>query len=183
MNREKRLLELSAARRVWDHDCRENTTAGLIELCRKYLSPTSVMAEVGCFVGVSTEIFALHAGIVYAIDPYTPYDDGSGVTPAMLADAQARFQEVCRRYPNVTWLKQPSHVAVREFIVGSLDLVYIDGDHGKAGEDIRLWLPKLHRPGGVMAGHDAGCVPFPAAGFPDGPDEMFPETSWAARLK
>eukprot|EP00927_Polykrikos_kofoidii_P043198 TRINITY_DN37259_c0_g1_i1.p1 TRINITY_DN37259_c0_g1~~TRINITY_DN37259_c0_g1_i1.p1 ORF type:complete len:417 (+),score=48.23 TRINITY_DN37259_c0_g1_i1:155-1405(+) len=39
---------------------------------------------------------------------------------------------------------------------GSVDLVFIDGDHSLGGvrEDIALWLPKLRVPGGVLAGHD-----------------------------
>jgi len=38
---------------------------------------------------------------------------------------------------------------------GSLDLVFIDGDHSYEGVrlDIDLWLPKV-REGGVISGHD-----------------------------
>jgi hypothetical protein len=48
-----------------------------------------------------------------------------------------------------------SQVAVRHFADGSLDFVYIDGDHRYQAvvADIASWLPKV-RSGGIIAGHD-----------------------------
>ncbi len=44
---------------------------------------------------------------------------------------------------------------------GSLDFVFIDGDHSfeSVSKDIAAWLPKV-RPGGIIAGHDYSA-PFP----------------------
>ncbi|MBS0205275.1 MAG: class I SAM-dependent methyltransferase [Planctomycetes bacterium] len=52
-------------------------------------------------------------------------------------------------------LRMKSVDAARLFDDGSLDCVFIDGDHSYENviEDIRAWHPKL-KPGGVMLGHD-----------------------------
>lgn len=45
--------------------------------------------------------------------------------------------------------------AARTFADGSLDFVYIDGNHTRESvlEDCRAWWPKI-KPGGTLAGHD-----------------------------
>lgn len=52
-------------------------------------------------------------------------------------------------------VRMPSLDAVSQFEDGSLDLVFVDGDHTYEGclADIKAWLPKV-RPGGAIAGHD-----------------------------
>ena len=56
---------------------------------------------------------------------------------------------------NATIIKEQSHLAVRDIPDGSLDFVYIDGDHtfDFVMMDIILWAPKV-KEGGVIAGHD-----------------------------
>jgi hypothetical protein len=51
--------------------------------------------------------------------------------------------------------RQPSIHAAASFGDGTLDWVYLDGDHSYQGvaADIRVWWPKL-RDGGVLLGHD-----------------------------
>ena len=43
------------------------------------------------------------------------------------------------------------------FADGSLDFVYLDGNHSfeAVSEDLRLWVPKI-KPGGLVSGHDYG---------------------------
>lgn len=75
-------------------------------------------------------------------------------------------QELCdRRYElatknlagrNVTIMRMTSLEASQQVENGSLDFVYIDGDHrfDAVMMDIILWAPKVRR-GGIIAGHDA----------------------------
>jgi predicted O-methyltransferase YrrM len=52
-------------------------------------------------------------------------------------------------------IAKPSVEAAAEFEDGSLDFVFIDGDHSYAGckADIEAWAPKV-RTGGIVGGHD-----------------------------
>jgi predicted O-methyltransferase YrrM len=52
-------------------------------------------------------------------------------------------------------LRTTSADAAPQFADGSLDFVYIDARHYRAGidEDLKLWAPKV-RPGGILCGHE-----------------------------
>ena len=88
---------------------------------------------------------------LYAVDPWRQYFRCS--------------QRICdRRYEatmnrlgdkSATILRKTSLEAAQEFEDGSLDFVYIDGDHrfDAVMLDILLWAPKV-RQGGIVAGHD-----------------------------
>lgn len=56
---------------------------------------------------------------------------------------------------NVSFMKMKSQLASMFIKDGTLDLVFIDGDHSYDSvlNDIQCWLPKLHR-GGTICGHD-----------------------------
>jgi predicted O-methyltransferase YrrM len=67
---------------------------------------------------------------------------------------------------------------------GSLDVVFIDGDHDMIREDIRAWRPKL-REGSLLCGHNYE----PTGPVRPGVDELFPDgqvelvdTIWSVRL-
>ena len=81
------------------------------------------------------------------IDPYL----GSAEQEKVYADAQANLAE----YPNVVLLRITSRAAVPSFEDGSLDFVYIDGDHtfDEAVQDIVQYAPKV-RSGGLVLVHD-----------------------------
>jgi hypothetical protein len=53
---------------------------------------------------------------------------------------------------------RPSPAAAGGFADGSLDFVYVDGDHAREAvfDDLIHWWPKL-KAGGVLAGHDWAC--------------------------
>jgi hypothetical protein len=53
--------------------------------------------------------------------------------------------------------RKPSVVAAEQFADGSVDRVWLDGDHSTAGllADLEAWWPKL-APGGELGGHDFG---------------------------
>ena len=55
-----------------------------------------------------------------------------------------------------------SHEAAQHVKDGSMDFVFIDGDHSYENciEDIRDWTPKV-KPNGLICGHDFGHRDFP----------------------
>ena len=101
--------------------------------------------------------------MIHAIDPwgrinestetrYSPkevLDDGDGT--------QRLFEERMRPYDNVKMIKGFSLSVSEKFEDESLDLVYIDGDHGRISvkNDALAWWPKV-KYGGVLSGHDYG---------------------------
>ena len=125
-------------------------------------------AEVGVWDGVYSEALcqanpALH---LTCVDPWTKYpeylirfrqprEDGS------VASGEEAFQ--CAYAAAVKRLQPYGCTLVRDFSVkaaegvpdGSLDFVYLDGNHQYeyVMEDISAWLPKI-RAGGILSGHD-----------------------------
>ena len=87
--------------------------------------------EVGTKVGRYAKMLCLANRFLHltCVDPYQPY--------------------------NADIVRMPSLDAVHDFEDGSLDFVYLDGDHefSSVTADLTAWLPKL-RPGGIMSGHD-----------------------------
>lgn len=55
-------------------------------------------------------------------------------------------------------IQQDSVSAAANFQDGSIDFAFIDANHTKEHvlADIKAWLPKIRKPGGVLAGHDYG---------------------------
>lgn len=93
---------------------------------------------------------------IYGVDPYEPQegyiDYKLRATFAKLeAKAHARLDE----YPNYHFLRKTSAEALDDFEDGSLDFVYLDGDHcfEAVTFDMAKWSKKL-RKGGILAGHD-----------------------------
>lgn len=88
---------------------------------------------------------------LYAVDPWMKY----GRCSQRICDQ--RYNATVKRLEgkNATIVRKPSIEAAKEFEDGSLDFVYIDGDHrfDAVMMDIILWAPKV-RKGGIVAGHD-----------------------------
>lgn len=153
-----------------------NQVGGLIDLIRS-LPPLGAVAEVGCYVGVSTEAWALLADRVYAVDGW--WDAGA-------CDA---FLRRMAGYPNVQPVRADSLRAAKVFPDNSLDLVYVDADHSYEAvkADILAWLPKV-KAGGWIAGHDhmeywnCGGVIRAVAEVLGGPDRVFGDMSWLVQI-
>jgi len=128
-----------------------NTTAGLFELADDYITKDTVMVELGCFGGVSTEVFASRAKKVYGVDEWQ--DCYGDITNILMA--QARFEQMQYRAGNVEKIRSQSVPAAQRFEDSSLDLVYVDAahDYDAVCADILAWMPKL-KPKGIMCGHD-----------------------------
>jgi predicted O-methyltransferase YrrM len=139
-----------------------NVLRGLLGRVRR---PGVVVVEVGSWVGngstrVLAEVVRPTGGRVYCVDTWAGSDN---------VLHHLRYRE---RYPTMFPLFaanvrgyggegvirpviRPSVEASRLFPDGSVDLVFIDGNHGYSAvkADIAAWLPKV-RPGGVLCGHD-----------------------------
>lgn len=65
------------------------------------------------------------------------------------------FDKTILKYPQAEYIMLPSNEAVNKFENHSLDLVYIDANHGysEVVEDIAIWMPKVKK-GGILSGHD-----------------------------
>lgn len=155
-----------------------NSTAGLAALLAD-LPPLESVVEVGCFRGVSTEMLALFARQVFAVDVWPD----AGIFEA--------FRTRLAGYAHVEALRTTSVEAARNFPPRSLDLVYIDADHSydAVRADIDAWLPRV-RDGGFLTGHDyAAEVPM-LQGLVAAVDERFgrphrlyPDRSWLVQVR
>ena len=128
---------------------KEVVSASVVEeLIQRTAGPLAVV-EVGVLFGAHAEVmlsafdFASYTGV----DPYAePGGD----------EAYGRARAVFDRWSgSARLLRTPSAAAAAGFAEGSLDLVFLDGDHSYAAvrEDIAAWTPKL-RAGGRLLGHD-----------------------------
>jgi hypothetical protein len=116
-----------------------------------------VGAEVGVLRGEYTEKFCQAGLKMYAIDPWTTYVNyrrHSREEPydVMFENVKARLSPY-----DCTIIRKKSMDALEDFPDGSLDFVYIDGNHTVRYivEDIYEWYRKI-RVGGIIAGHDYG---------------------------
>ena len=117
-------------------------------------------AEIGVCKGVFSEILVQNIpGVkLLSIDPWMAYH--SSLFPNYISQKRCdlRYQAAVERlskYPNVKIMRMTSLEAVGEVEDGSLDFVFIDGDHSfdNIMLDLILWSPK-GRLGGIVAGHD-----------------------------
>ena len=119
-----------------------------------------VGAEVGVYKGEYTEKFC-QAGLgMYAVDPWMAFP-GQGRTQQVQERQDFLYGHACRTLapyglvPGGGIIRKTSMEAVGDFTDGSLDFVYIDGDHSfrHIAADICEWEKKV-RAGGVVSGHD-----------------------------
>jgi hypothetical protein len=166
-----------------------NAKTGLKDMINHIGNNNIVMAELGCYVGDSTEIFAENFVTVYAIDPwlngYDDNDDASHMRSMTIVEAQ--FDEcICGNFDNVHKIKMRSDEAVKKFDDESIDFVYIDALHTYSGvkKDIELWFPKIRKTG-YIGGHDyqgrfQGVID--AVNEFKKPDKIFKDTSWIIKI-
>ena len=138
----------------------QNSVQGLYKMVKKYFNEDFVVAEVGSFEGASTLLFALFAKQVHSIDPYltgSAEEQASGIFDDFNLKAEQTFVDRCKSYSynNIIKIRKTSMEACPDFATGSLDCVYIDGEHNyeHINNDITNWYPKLKK-GGILSGHD-----------------------------
>ena len=91
-----------------------------------------------------------------AVDPWCPTENYARWPNKSHGIHEREFDRVHAKHPGkIVKVKAFSHEAAPDVEDGSLDLVFIDGDHSYEGVrlDIDCWLPKV-RKGGIISGHD-----------------------------
>lgn len=115
-------------------------------------------AEIGVEQGVYSEVLckANLQATVYGVDPWQSY---KGYRDHISQSKLDGFYETTRKqlvpYDNYRLIRKFSLDAVRDFKDGSLDFVYIDGNHTLPFviRDIIEWSKKVKK-GGIVSGHD-----------------------------
>lgn len=115
-------------------------------------------AEIGVWEGQYSE--SLCRGIrhlkLYAVDPWAPYAEYRERKNDQVRLDRA-YTLTCERLRpfSASVLRMSSLEAAETIPDGSLDFVYIDGNHeaSHVAADLEAWTPKV-RPGGLVAGHD-----------------------------
>ena len=145
-----------------------------------------VIVEVGSYAGESTEIFCSHSKCLklFAVDPWVNgYDPKDGASEKYdMAEVEKWFDVRMESFNNFSKLKETSETAALKFKDGSVDLVYIDGDHryDPVCADIKLWLPKISERG-YISGHDYTARASVRKAVDDTlgtPDKTFEDSSW-----
>lgn len=116
-----------------------------------------VGAEIGVYKAAFTEKFCQAGLKMFAIDPWMAYQ-GAGRTQQEQERQNFLFghaQRTLAPYKDAEIIRSTSMDALKYFADGSLDFVYIDGDHSfkHIAADIEEWSKKVKK-GGVVAGHD-----------------------------
>jgi predicted O-methyltransferase YrrM len=96
------------------------------------------------------------------VDPWRQYGgylEPKKNQPDRMEDA---YQQACTRLApyHCDIKRMPSEQAAKTVPDGSLDFIFIDGNHAKSYvlADLEAWVPKV-RSGGICAGHDYELVP------------------------
>ena len=155
----------------------QNCVRGLYDLIQEHVTSETVMAEIGSFSGVSSELFALHCKHISCIDSWAAYWEIDG---SIISEGEKRFDEVASKYSNIEKIKATSEVGATQFKDGSLDFVYLDAlhDYESVKKDILWWLPKL-KPSGKIGGHDVTRPGVHQAVFEIfGDFKRYSDTSW-----
>uniref|UniRef100_A0A6M3IQB5 Putative methyltransferase n=1 Tax=viral metagenome TaxID=1070528 RepID=A0A6M3IQB5_9ZZZZ len=119
-----------------------------------------VGAEIGAYKGAFTEKFCKEGFRMFAIDPWVSYD-GAGRTQQRQERQDFLYEHTKRTLApyDCTIIRKTSMDALSDFKDGSLDFVYIDGDHefSHIAADLVEWSKKV-KPGGIVSGHDYFCT-------------------------
>ncbi len=121
----------------------------------------SQFVEIGSFCGKSLSFFAVEAinrnipVTMHAVDSFVGWEEvpsGEDLRQAFLTNTAPVREILGDRFQ--LWA-MPSEEAALHFLDGSLDAVWVDGDHTYEGckADILAWFPKLKH-GGIMGGDD-----------------------------
>ena len=118
-----------------------------------------VGAEIGVYKGEFTEQFCKAGLGMYAIDPWIAFP-GQGRTQQVQERQDFLFSHACRTLapygmgPGSGVFRMTSMEAIEDFSDGSLDFVYIDGDHSfrHIAADICEWEKKGAAPPKSVAG-------------------------------
>lgn len=114
-------------------------------------------AEVGVMRGEFSEVICKGTpGVkLYCVDPWHTYDRYNDFLDQQKLNKN--YDETARRLApyDATLVRKFSVDAAKDFEDGSLDFIYIDGNHefSAVAADLFAWTPKI-RSGGIISGHD-----------------------------
>lgn len=115
--------------------------------------------EVGVWRGgYSQELFKANPSLrLIGVDPWRAYGEyhDKKNDQARLDEARRGAVELFAKYTGGELWRVTSQKAAARVPDGSLDFVYLDGNHGREfiDADLAAWVPKV-RSGGVVSGHD-----------------------------
>jgi len=175
-----RIKDLITKKRQFYNNEPAGGAAGLYDLIKDYVKPDFIVVEIGSAEGTSTELFALHAKEVYAIDPWE-----KAVRPNAqfeldhAKESRQMFEKMAKGYKNIKTIKKHSLDAVADFEPESIDLIYIDGCHEEILKDIKGWFSRV-KIGGVITGHDYIVnIKHRINRSLKVPDSVYKDSSWA----
>ena len=183
------MIELNTFRFGGEFQDGVNTCEGLYDLITEVVKPDFKIVEIGCWKGVSSELFALHCEQLYCVDPWVPYNEVSHEDE--IQKAENEFDRRMKKYKNVLKLKAKSSDAHNSIKDNTVDLVYIDGDHSYEAvkNDIIFWKPKIKNTG-YICGHDyyqhddsIGVKKAVDEFFPNKIIKIYKDSSWCIHMK
>jgi len=132
-----------------------NTREELVELFKN--SGYRVGLEIGTHRGEFTEELCKTGLKIFTVDPWIGFS-GQGRHQRLQEVQDGYYREAVDRlspYSNCHIIRKTSMDALDDFQDGSLDFVYIDGDHSfrHIAQDLFEWSRKV-RIGGIVSGHD-----------------------------
>ena len=134
---------------------------GLVDLAKTMaeINP-KVMVEIGSYNGESLEIFRKYLPDtckIFCIDPWEEGFDDNDVASSFtsMKTVETIFDKIFRKQKNVAKLKFYSDEVADIFANGSIDVLYIDGNHQYKAvkNDILTYMNKISNDG-IIAGHD-----------------------------
>jgi len=154
-------------------------------------------AEIGVLAGRLSAFLLRHAPRLHLVmvdrwaeppadSSYATSGDGLVGRPAERweLDRQRAMAETAFASDRRTVLRGDSVEMAGQVADGSLDFVFLDGDHSEAGvlADLRAWAPKV-RPGGWIGGHDIDNPAGPRWGARSAIEKSCDETGIAGRVE
>lgn len=137
-------------------------TAGLINLCKEFITKNMIGVEIGSFRGASSEVFSYFCKKITCVDPWSLAQekrDYNEIKLSLSIKAEIEFDEVLKNNENIFKVKLFSDEAINLFDENSLDFVYIDAAHDSYNFelDFNLWKTKVKN-GGYICGHDHDMI-------------------------
>ena len=134
----------------------------LAELASRAAKKDAILVEVGSWKGHSASLIGGEAkvlgGHLYCIDHWKGNEGTNNTALATNKNIYDIFENNLKEFGlwnYITPMIMDSVTASKEFTDGSIDFLFLDGDHRyeQFSEDLKVWLPRM-KVGGIICGHD-----------------------------